>query len=456
MRQKSLLLIGLLFVLFTASGCLDLFSVPGLAISPDGSTVYFLSGPPAMINSGFSSSLTALNVSDGSTEVIAEGSEDTLISAFAVSPTDGSLAYVKSAEDGAFTIEWYSGGSTSTLSELPVNTIGTMAAFSPDGSWLALTAVTLPEDVELGGEDLSEDAVAAATFNLYLVNVADGSLTTINDTETTRANTIAWSPDGSYLAYNAWMDTNEDGRIQTSGGLDFSGMMGGASTEAPEPDLSQVFIYNVGDGSTTQVESETADFGQVFLDDSSIAYISLNFTGMMTGELPSINVYDIDSGESENVYSTQGFITGVSVSPDGSQVAWTEVTSNMGGGDEPAPGTLNIAGTDFEVTQSVTLEGIAMPDAPVWVDDESILAAGTNILGSFMGTFSASFSASISSDGTTSSQVETPEIPLQQILLVGTDGSIEVLYEGTLLNPSFVTSLLALADMGDMAGMTGQ
>ncbi len=341
MHRKLFVLIGsLVLVLLTTSGCLDLFAVPGIVVSPDGSTAYFIGGGLDM-ESGedLQTSLTALNLSDGSTEVLVEGDENTLISAFAVNPVDGTLAFVRSVQGGAFTLEVYNGGSTAVVVELPTNTIGTMAAFSPDGNWLALTLVTLPEGMA-EGEEFSAEAAATATFGVYLVNGADGSVTLISDDANTRANTLAWSPDGSYLAYNAWVDSNGDGRIQTSGGFDMSAMMGGASTDAPQPDLSHIFVYDVAAGSTTQIETETVDYGQVFLDDSTLAYVSINFAGMMTGEMPGINIYDIGSGESESVYSAQALISGIALSPDGSMVAWTESSSQMpsgSGGEEETP-----------------------------------------------------------------------------------------------------------------------
>ena len=42
--RKYLLLVIAAFVMVFAAGCVDLFAVPGVAVSPDGGKIYFLGG----------------------------------------------------------------------------------------------------------------------------------------------------------------------------------------------------------------------------------------------------------------------------------------------------------------------------------------------------------------------------------------------------------------------------
>ena len=444
LHKYRFLTLGMLVILFTASGCFDLFAVPGVSVSPNGEAVYFLSGSndAMMSDEGeFISSLTAVSVNDGSTIVIAEGSDTVLISAFDVNPADSSVAYVRSEEEGGTTIELFSGGSSEIVADLPANTIGTMAQFSPDGAYLAVTVVVLPEELDgMDTDNLTDEQFDSIEYALYLVDMADYSATVINDTSTSRANTMAWSPDSTRLVYNAWIDSNADGVIDTAPPFDEEAIM-----SAPVIDLSQLFVYSVADGSTTQIDTTSVDYSPAFVSDDQVAFVALDYANVMMGSLPAIMVYDFGSGETTSVYQAQGIITGIALSPDGTQVAWTEGAADDSNEDNP-PGILQIADTDFNSQMSISVDVSALPDSPVWLNNDTVLVSASNILGSLVGSFTVSLTGGEAESDST--------FPMQQILAVNTtDGTIEILYEGAMLNSSFATSLIVLIDSGSLDDM---
>src|SRR5687767_460647 len=133
MRKKSVVLILMsLVAVFGLSGCLDLFSVPGVVVSPDGQTLYFLGGPTVDVaggefgTSGDASLLMKLDRASGAAEVVL-GDEGSFVSAFDVSPTTGDLAAVATSTEGATRIVLYNPatGPRDLTTALPQQSVGT-------------------------------------------------------------------------------------------------------------------------------------------------------------------------------------------------------------------------------------------------------------------------------------------------------------------------------------------
>ncbi|MBZ0306274.1 MAG: hypothetical protein K8I82_09425 [Anaerolineae bacterium] len=461
MSKKHLLIVAFsLVMVFSLSGCLDLLGVPGVAVSPDGTTLYFLEG--GFAEEDGSSSLVFSSAVLNSAPVAIGNS----IGNFAVNPVTGEAVYNafdEATETSSIMIVDSAGNSRTLVAPdaSPNRLIVTMMDFSNDGSKLAMTAVSIPPEVDLNTLD-SEDPIPPEVIALiksivYLVDPASGTLTPISNPDTQWANTLNWSPNGQLLAYNAWADTNGDGRIDTLGGL--GGMMSGEMSGAS--DLSQIHIYSVADGSTTTVSSTAAVYSPVFLSDSQLGYMSADMAMMMFGGGLGIDVYDIASGTSSQVYQASGQIMGMALSPDGTQVAWTqlsaEATSGAMGGEsgdsENAPAELYIADTTFASPRLIATlpNDFGLMDAPVWMPDGSgVFITSTSIFASVISSLGSMFSDMGESFNVTP-EPGTEEVPTQTITYVRiSDGSTMVVYEGTLMNGSFVASVLSMSGMSEL------
>ncbi len=461
MTKKHLLLVTFsLVMVFSLSGCLDLLGVPGVAVSPDGSQLYFLSGS---FTEGEDSSTLIFSSATLNGQATAIGNS---IGNFAVNPVTGEAVYnaFDEASEASSIVVVDSAGNSRTLvssESSPNRLVVTMMDFSQDGSKLAMTAVTIPPEVDLDTLD-SEDTIPPEVLALiksvvYIVDMTSGALTPVSNPDTQWANTLDWSPNGQLIAYNAWSDTNGDGRIDTLGGLSstMTGDMSGAG------DLSQVHIYSLADSSTTSVTSTATTYHPVFLSDSQLAYLSADFAMMMFGGGLSINVYDIASGASNQVYQSAGQIMGMALSPDGTQVAWTQLaadaTSGMMGGEttdesENAPAELYVADLTFASPRLVATipNDFGLVDAPVWMPDGSgVFITSTSIFATVISSLGSMFSDMGESFDVTP-EPGTEEIPVQNITYIRiSDGSAMVVYEGTLMNGSFFASILSMSGMSE-------
>ncbi len=463
MSKKRLVVIAFsLFMVFGLSGCLDLLGVPGIAVSPDGSRIYFLSGN-VMTESETSSLIFSYAPLNGQATAIGSSMGN-----FAINPVTGEAAYNafdEASQTTSIMVVDPAGNSRPlvTSEATPNRLIVTMMAYSPDGSKLALTALSIPPDVDFNTLE-SEDTIPAEVLALiksaaYIVDTASGSVTPISSPDTQWANTLDWSPNGQLVAYNAWTDSNADGRIDTLGGL--SGMMSGDFSGTG--DLSQVHIYSVNDGSTTTVASTATAYNPVFISDSQLAYLSADFAMMMFGSGLSINVYDVGSGASTPAYQTTGQIMGMALSPDGSQVAWTQLPADatsgaMGGetSEESPPAELYVSDTTFASPRLVATipNNFGLIDAPVWMPDGSgVFVTSTSIFASIISSFGDMFSGMGESFGVTP-EPGIEEIPVQNVTFIRiSDGSSMVVYEGSMVNGSLFASVFSMAGLNELEGL---
>jgi Tol biopolymer transport system component len=278
-------------------------------------------------------------------------------------------------------------------------------------------------------------------------------LTQVSDPATTWANTLDWSLDSQTLAYNAWIDNDGDGNISTLGifASAMTGNFGGAA------DISQIFLYNVASGSTTRVETADTDYAPTFVSATQVAFITLPSSAMMGGGGAGVNVYDLNAGTKSTAYQATGTVLGIAVSPDGSQVAWTESSSETDAQGN-SPNQLYVAGIDFSnprlVYTSTPEEVLGFVDAPVWTPDGTgILLSSSNILSSFMGTFASAFGGMAESFGEAAGEDVQLDTLLPKVLRVDVaSGQSSVVYTGLVINPSYFAGIIAIAETAEASG----
>jgi hypothetical protein len=469
-RKHLLLVIAALFMVF-AAGCVDLFAVPGVAVSPDGSKIYFLGGDFSVMGGSSSSdsalNLSSANVSDGTSAVIVPGSDETLISAFAVNPTNGEVAYMMTTKAGesSIMISGTDGSSRQLAGKDAFGAIvsGTMMSYSKDGSKIALTGLLFPPDMtpamleDSSSSDMTPEQLAKIKNVAWLINAGDGSVKAISNPDTERANTIAWSPNGNMIAFNAWVDSNGDGSVSSAGISGIPGMSAGAPTGS---DLSEIHVYDVGSGNTTTIGAGTLSFAPVFFSDSTVGYVTGDALSMMGGGSGgsgfSIATGDVASGQSTPFYSTSNLIAGVSVSPDGSQVAWAEVESSAAssggssGGDMP-PAKIFVSPMGSAAAKQVAeLTGLFLVDVPVWTpDSKAVFISSTNIMATLIGGM-GSMMGGMSTDATQ----DAPK-PQQVTWVDVGSGETKVVYEGGMLNSGLLASVMSISGIEGLDSMMG-
>lgn len=461
MRNKLILLVAMVMI-FSLSGCVDLFGMPGVAVSPDGSTVYFLGGGMDIMTGETSDTMPLMSVgADGTAQIVME-QDQTLISGFDVNPSNGDVAFVMTTEADGTSIMVYNPASGPrelvATASLPKVAVGTMLKYSPDGSQIAVSMLTLPIELSLDSvesEDLTPEQMALIDSVLYLVDANAGTVKTISSADTEWVNMVDWNPSGTLLAYNAWVDTNADGTISTSGGFDT--MMSGTTTAS---DLSQIRVYDVAAGSTTNIDSTALEYAPTFVSDTAVAYVSFDAMMMMMGGAGGVKIYDLGTGSSTDAYSAAGLISGLALSPDGTQVAWTESgssTMSMESESSSAPNNLMVADTSFSAPRQVAqVPGeTGFLDAPVWSPDGSgIYLTSTGIFSALIGSFASM--GNMMGDLTGTPVAPEASIPQQQITLVNVaDGSTQTVYTGSMSNSGLMASVLSLATSSGMEDMMG-
>src|SRR5258706_16001939 len=160
---------------------------------------------------------------------------------------------------------------------------------------------------------------------------------------------------------------------------------------------------------------------------------------------------DIGSGASTPFYSASNLITGVSVSPDGSQVAWAEVESSAaagaasGGSSNMPPAKIFVSPLGSAAAKQVAeLNGMFLVDIPVWTpDSKAVFVSSTNVLASMMGGL-GSMMTGMSAAAGTDSTAEAPK-PQQVTWVDVGSGETKVVFEGGMLNSGMFASLMSLA-----------
>jgi hypothetical protein len=467
--KKYLLLVVSALLLVFAAGCVDLFAVPGVAVSPDGSQIYFLGGDFNAMSSGSESetgiTLSSANVSDGNSKVLIAGGENTLITAFAVNPSNGEVAYMSTLTADAGDVGIYIYGTDGSSRQLVTKdalgglVVGTMMTYSRDGSKIALSGLLFPPEItpdmlEGDSNSLTPEQLAQIKNIAWVINAGDGSIKTVSNPDTERANTVAWNPTGNLIAYNAWVDSNGDGTVSSSGA---SGIPGMSAAMPGGVDLSEIHIYDVNSGSVTTVQSSGLSFAPVFFNDNTVAYVTGASESMMGGgDGFAIATADVGSGASTSFYSTSTLIAGLGVSPDGSQVAWAEVDSSSassGSGDMP-PAKIFVSPTGAAAAAQVAeVPGSFLVDSPVWSPDGTgVYISSTNILSSMIGGMSSMMGSIPTEDGATVADT----LPGQQVTWVNVaSGETHVVYTGGMMNSGMFASLMSLAGMEGMEDMMG-
>jgi Tol biopolymer transport system component len=460
MFKKPGLLAALLALLVVAAGCVDLFAVPGIGLSPDGSSIVYLSGEASLSSDDAEAdnlNLVRMDFASGTTTTLSEGSGNSTVSAFAVNPANGDVAYLFISEETGSSLMLVGVDGTSreliAPADFPGISLGTMMQFSPDGSKLAYTVIQLPPEITLESlegegddEDLTQEQIDAIIFAAYVYDMASGAVTTISDPDAERAMTLAWSPAGDKLAYNAWYDSNDDGTIATSPDINLGGGDGAPS------DVSRISVYDFGTGSATPVDDSGLNVAPEFLWDSSLAFVSADSAAMNAP--PVVKVADLANGSVNTVYAPPASATlGVALSPDGTQVAWVEFPPASDDEEATVPASLYVSGVDFGAPRKVAdlpLE-MQLTDIPVWMPDgASILVSVTNVLASLPQQISASFS----SDG--ESSVETEGGSDSQVVQIDlASGKIVNTYTGTMINSSFFAGLFSFSTANASSDLVG-
>jgi Tol biopolymer transport system component len=371
-----LILLGLVLGL---SGCVDLFALPNVAVSSDGQWVAFLI--PEASGAATIPSLKALNVNDGT--LLDIGFEGDYQGAFDWHPTTSEIAYYNVSFDGTPTIK---------VSDINSDPAGldyfgpfafprpfyvTQLAYSPDGTRLALSVILFPDGADLRSIGSVTFDMASAQAAVYVAELSAGTVTAVTELGGLFPSTLAWSPDGSKIAFAAWADGNGDGLIDVSG----AGLRDVVS--GIPADLAGVYVVDAGGGAVNKLSGDNLVLSPTWLDNSTLAAISLRLdagTGSGGTDIVAFNVADGSSSILVPGNDRETFTT-VSAAPDGSKIAYTAaaigVATLIGDdqlSDERAPTRIMVS--DLNGEPAAVYEDIGefgTTDVPVWSPDGSRL-----------------------------------------------------------------------------------
>ncbi len=446
--------LGLMLIL-ALSGCLDIFALPNVAVSTDGQWAAFLQ--MNMMDNDMA--LYGVNVNDGSQVRI--GAEGDWQGAFDWHPDQAQIAYYNVSADGAPTIRVSDIGNPSEGTDafgafaFPGPFWATQIAYSPNGQYLAISAIMLPEGTNLRGDvDLfsGPDDMMETQGAVYLADFNNGTVTAISDPDAVFPSTLEWSPDSNKIAYVGWYDGNEDGNIDFSGAGMFEAMFGAG-------DIADVYVYDVGSQSTSAIDDGNLNYSPSWLNDSSLAYVSfvLNLTSPEQGV--NIKAYDVNGGNTSLlVEGGDNSILGVSASPDGSQIAYISspsssdemMTGGVDEGGETEPVNLMVANADGSDARLVFQgdENTPFVDVPVWSPDGSTLfVSSANPLMSMFG------GLAVGLDEEFGGEDATEDLNLQQLTLINVaSGEATVLYEGGMASSGIIHFAFSLASSGEDFG----
>ncbi|HLA42399.1 MAG TPA: hypothetical protein VJZ27_03125, partial [Aggregatilineales bacterium] len=277
-KKRILLMMVIVLVTFTTAGCIDLFYIPGIGVSPDGSQLYFLQPFDLTGESSSNEVQFASAPFNGTSTPIMEA-----FGAFTVNPASGAVVFSSGLQEGeidqTFLMKYEDGEARLFVGPEAFagnNFLATQLKYSRDGSRLAMTGILAPPEADLDvlGDSESFDPTQLGLFDsvVYLVDVNSGALTLVSDPEAAWANTLDWSPDGRYIAYNGWLDSNADGLISTGGG--FASMAGGNTGGVS--DGSQIHIYDTSSGETTNIDGAGTAYAPTWVSNNQLAYVEVD------------------------------------------------------------------------------------------------------------------------------------------------------------------------------------
>lgn len=435
-KKRVLYPLTLSIFVLVASGCIDLTAVPGVVILPTGDhQVIFLEAPPEFINDGpvdgNTNALVTMEITGGNTVAYYDGAfSGGFVTAFDAHPITGAVAYVVTEGEVGAKIQISEGGNVTELATFPIGEaqgviLGTQLAYSPTGNLLAFSLVELPLGITLNQmEDLETmpEVLNQFQFEAYLIEVASGEITPLNDPTLEAVNTFAWSPSGSHLAYNAWVDTNGDGLIYPA--------PANLQEESRFLDHSQLRIREIASGETTAIDSATIDVIPEFLSDTQLAYVAYGAVFSDEEIFSEIMVYDFATSTATSVRQSDGLLTyGLATSPDGSRVVWIEQTTSASGAEETTR-TLYMSDLSFVEPVAIViteLEGVL--DMPVWVPDaDAVLLTASG------------FGGTLSNQPTSEGDL----IPNSLLRVDLATGEQTVLSNRGIVNPAAFTSIFAI------------
>lgn len=299
------------------SGCAELFAIQNVKLNNESQWAAFVASEE--FASRFS--LKLINTQDGS--LINVGAEGTQQGAFDWHPTQPEIAYFNLDDAGVPSIQVANLSSPNTGIEqfganaFPGSFWVTQMEYSPDGSKLAMTALLLP----FGSIINPNQAPTLPNVQgvLYLADMTTGDMSIVSPNGILPT-TLTWSPDGSYIAYTAWADDNQDNLI------DFTydpavGINVGR-------DHFRTFIYEVATDNTTPVNHpDFYHLSPTWLDGQRLVLIANSATATTPTPNNSLIVYDVISQQSATLVPADGQNTIMSVvaSPDGSKLAYVTI-----------------------------------------------------------------------------------------------------------------------------------
>lgn len=366
-------------------------------------------------------------------QMIYPASDDGIPTAFGANPTNGDIAYVKNNRTDGLSIEVFSPEERSTVELVPPDAFGTtgvgiMLQYSPDGSYLALTAATLPTGIapiDVYSEDtkFSEEQLAEIHYNAYVVNTSDGTMTQILGPQEVAFQMVDWNQSSSKVALNGWTDDNGDGKINMypdKGTTQFS-------------DSTQIYTYDVATNTTTQISTAELNYAPTYIGDQ---LFWLNFD-----RTRNIGIIKLEPG---SVYGTPNVIIGMAASPDNTQVAWIELPMNEDRTAVTGSPILQVAGTaleDFHEPRTVAeLPDMIVPDAPKWTSDgQSVLIGSANWLNGMSGDLSQTFGVTLPGEPT-----DVPTVLKVDVA----SGQITPIYTGNIVNSSNWAGRMSLIASG--------
>ncbi|MCB9436216.1 MAG: hypothetical protein H6673_04380 [Anaerolineales bacterium] len=474
LKQKFMILPLALILTLALSGCLDLFTIPSISVSNDNQWVAFLTTGGDNLDQ---MTLQAVNLNDGS--IVAVGEEGSNQGAFDWNPTATEIAYYNLAADGTPSVR------VSDLSDAGQEALGVFAfprnfwvtqmAYSPDGNWLALAVILLPEDFIMTPDSDSSIEGVVTESALYLANLADGTVTAASNPGELTISTVAWSPDGAKVAFTAWKDGNGDGTIDSSGAGIMEAMFGAG-------DITDIYVYDIASQSITAFDDGNMNLSPDWLGPNTLVYSAyvLNFMSPDVGTL-AINSYDLTSSTSTTLVagSESASFLSVSASPDGSKIAYIQSPeggdSMMMGGFEGDMGTepteeapaepiqvivANADGSNPTVVYETPGDGLPF-DVPVWSQDGAwLFLSNGNPLGSVVGSMSSAFATGFTEGMEDLEGMEGVEgvdelegvgemLPTQMIVAIDLNDSAntKVVYEGSIASPALMQFAFSMSSM---------